>query len=73
LLSLNFLEKKAKKLVSGGIPLFSQRHRIRKRIYRGYDCPLDALFFELKTEPAVNCKAVFLAGNPPASWNFINQ
>jgi len=39
----------------------------------GGDWPLVGLFFVLKTEATVNREVVFLTGNPPASWHFINQ
>jgi hypothetical protein len=71
--SFNFLEKKIKSLVSGGIHGFSRCRRSRKRIYPGDDWPPAGLFFVLKTEATVNREVVFLAGNPPASWHFINQ
>ena len=68
-----FWKKKQKSLSRAGFPCFLSGIESGKEFTGGDDWPLAGLFFELKTEPAVNCKAVFLAGNPPASWNFINQ
>ena len=71
--SFNFLEKKQKGLSRAGFTGSLAAPEAGKEFTRGDDWPPAGLLFVLKTEATVNREVVFLAGNPPASWHFINH